>query len=204
MALTLGIGPISSGCPDRNLVMSGSGPCGPIFHGVWQSSHPHDLHQIFASLNDMLWRRPAGGLPGPALQGDDADAGAGERDDGCVRTGPLRNSIHACPSYEARVLSFPKRDIGAQTPQAVRASRRRGPVRDRTVERGVRGELAIDRRRSRTWPAGTSLRPPSISRSPAFATHRGSTRQAQRTRELDLTVRRIRRFEAWKALNEGL
>ena len=35
-----GNGPICSGWPDRNRVMSGSGPCGPIFHGVWQSLQP--------------------------------------------------------------------------------------------------------------------------------------------------------------------
>src|SRR6188768_156598 len=30
----------SCGCPESMRVMSGSGPCAPIFHGVWQSLQP--------------------------------------------------------------------------------------------------------------------------------------------------------------------
>src|SRR5262245_21226015 len=30
----------ASGCPDSMRDMSGSGPLGPIFNGVWQSLHP--------------------------------------------------------------------------------------------------------------------------------------------------------------------
>ena len=81
---------------------------GPIFHGVWQSLHP----MIFARYH--LVERPGWmrrGLRGgllclAALEGDDADAGAGKRDDDCVQDGPLRNSMHACPSCEACYLSL--------------------------------------------------------------------------------------------------
>src|SRR5438045_2122739 len=38
-----GSAPICSGCPDRNRVMSGSGPFAPILNGVWQSLQPITL-----------------------------------------------------------------------------------------------------------------------------------------------------------------
>src|SRR5262249_48658750 len=74
-AVAAGSGPTCSGCPDRNRVMSGSGPCGPLFNGVWQSLQPTTLTRYSPRLTASVGAGvDAETLVSPALHPTEARA----------------------------------------------------------------------------------------------------------------------------------
>src|SRR5687768_4691147 len=44
-----------SGCPESMRVMSGAGPDGPTFHGVWQSLHPAIVTRYLPRETLSVW-----------------------------------------------------------------------------------------------------------------------------------------------------
>ena len=62
-----------SGCPDSIRAMSGSGPFGPIFSGVWQSLQPPMVTRYLPRSTRLVWlaafRPGAGGCPERRDQG---------------------------------------------------------------------------------------------------------------------------------------